>query len=102
MQDYLDEIEHSVAAIVPLIWDERDSVSKLEDTVSCLAEAVEREYQEVEILANDYEDDDGIATMRYWDNLLWSRGASWKNQELDAAKQNVAAHRFSVASLSAS
>jgi len=102
MSTYLIEIEHAAAPLFPLIWDEANDVARLEREVKQLSETAQREYQEIERFATMFEDDeDGIATMRRWENYFGPDKESYdKAKDVEAAAAVLATHRFSVSAIS--
>lgn len=116
MAGYLTEVRHAVEGLLPLIWQEQDALSGLEgqlserkDELAQLERQVREEYANVAWLqANGAEwDDDGIATLRYWDNYFGPdkerHHLAQQVPDLQAAieslRASVEAHRFSVDAL---
>lgn len=116
MSGYLGEVRHAVEGLLPLIWQEQDALSDLEgqfaarkDELAQLEKHVREEYENVAWLnANGEEwDDDGIATLRYWDNYFGpDKDRHYLAQQIPGLKTaveslqaSVEAHRFSVEAL---
>lgn len=79
MESYLVEVRHAVEGLLPLIWQEEEALSGLErqfadrkDELARLERQVQDEYANVRWLVANGEDadDDGLATLRYWDNYF--------------------------------
>jgi hypothetical protein len=71
MDAYLHEIEFAVRSLLPALWQERDRAAALQAEVASLTAEAERNYQQVERIAQtEVPDDDGIATMVYWDTYF--------------------------------
>jgi hypothetical protein len=104
MPTYLAEIQHAASNLFPMVWAEADTVVRLETELSPLAEAVEREYRDIEHLAEMYGDDeDGLLTMRHWDNYFGpDKDRHYKNKELEEAILRLETHRFSISALAGS
>jgi hypothetical protein len=113
MASYLAEVRHAVEGLLPLIWQEQDALSRLErqfaernDELTRLERQVRDEYANVAWLEANGEDfdDDGLATLRRWDNYFGpDKERHYLAQQipgLQAAVQSlqasVEAHRFSV------
>ena len=115
MAGYLTEVRNAVEGLLPLIWQEQDALSGLEgqlaerkDELARLERQVRQEYANVAWLRNNEEwDDEGIATLRYWDNYFGPDKERYhlaqRVPEVQAAveslRASVEAHRFSADAL---
>jgi len=113
MPDYLAEVRHAVEGLLPLIWKEQDALSDIErqfaerkDELARLERQVRDEYTNVAWLEANGEDwdDDGLATLRRWDNYFGpdkeryhlSHQLPGLQAAVESLQASVEAHRFSV------
>lgn len=117
MPAYLAEVQHAVEGLLPLIWQEQDMLSdrkkQLDERkaeLSRLERQVREEYENAAWLLNNPElDDEGIGTLRHWDNYFGPDKDRYHLEQkipgLQAAVESlgasVEAHRFSVNALAA-
>lgn len=116
MAGYLGEVRHAVEGLLPLIWQEQDALSGLEgqfaerkDELVRLERQVRDEYANVAWLVANGEDsdDDGLATLRYWDNYFGPDKERFHLEQqipglqtaVESLQASVEAHRFSVDAL---
>jgi hypothetical protein len=112
MSAYLSEVRHAVEGILPLIWQEQDTLTgRKEQLVERKAELARLERQMREeyeratwLLDNPEWDDEGIGTLRHWDNYF---GPDKERYHLDqqipgmqvaveSLEASIEAHRFSI------
>lgn len=102
MNTYLQEMEHAVASIIPLIWAEHHAVEEAETTLRKYEAETKRGYQQAQAF-DDLDDDEGLATFIRWETYF---GPDKKRYHAEAALQRVettvAVHAFSRAALSSS
>ncbi len=105
MQDYLTEIEYAASSLIPIIWEERKQLRKLEEEVASLQRVVEDNYFRAESVAMNAADSDDVAaaTGMYWDNYFGEdRERSDKDKDREQLVNRIAAHALSIGSLAGS
>lgn len=112
MTAYLAEVRHAVEGLLPLIWQEQDTLSgrkkQLDERKAELARLerqVRDEYANVNwLFLNPEMDDEGIGTLRYWDNY-WGpdKERYYLDQQIpgmqaaiESLEASAEAHRFSI------
>jgi hypothetical protein len=118
MAGYLGEVRHAMEGLLPLIWQEQDTLSGIEGQfaerkaeLARLELQVREEYANVawlEAYGEDF-DDDGLATLRYWDNYFGpdkerhhlAQQIPGLQAAVESLQASVEAHRFSVDALAA-
>jgi hypothetical protein len=102
MNAYLQEMEHAVASIIPLIWAEHHAVEEAKITLRKHEAETERGYRQAQAF-DDLDDDEGLATFIRWETYF---GPDKKRYHADGALQRaeatVATHAFSRSALSSS
>jgi hypothetical protein len=112
MAGYLAEVRHAVEGLLPLVWQEQDTLSGRKEQLAerkaelaRLERQVRDEYANAAWLLNNPElDDEGIGILRHWDNY-W--GPDKERYHLDqqipgmqsaveSLEASVEAHRFSI------
>jgi hypothetical protein len=117
MAAYLAEVRHAVEGLLPLIWQEQDTLSgrreQLAERKAELAQLerqVREEYENAAWLLNNPEwDDEGIGTLRHWDNYFGPDKERYHLEQripgmqaaVESLEASVEAHRFSVDALAA-
>ena len=102
MNTYLQEMEHAVASIIPLIWAEHQAVEEAETTLRKHEAETKRGYQQAQAF-DDLDDDEGLATAIYWETYFGPDKKRYHAEgALARAEAAVAAHAFSRSALSSS
>jgi hypothetical protein len=103
LKKHLVEVEHAVETVITEIYREEDIVKHLQAQLDKLNAATEDGYKRVEFLVmNPDLDDDGLATAIHWNTYFGpDKDRHYKAQDLEKAVEELAAHQFSIASLSA-
>jgi hypothetical protein len=112
MGAYLAEVRHAVEGLLPLIWQEQDTLSGRKEQLAerkaelaRLERQVKKEYENAAWLLNNQEwDDEGIGTLRYWDNYFGPDKERYHlgqqipgmQEAVESAEASVEAHRFSI------
>jgi hypothetical protein len=112
MGAYLAEVRHAVEGLLPLIWQEQDTLSGRKEQLAerkaelgRLERQVNKEYENAAWLLNNPEwDDEGIGTLSYWDNYFgpdkerYHLGQRIPGMQaaVESAEASVEAHRFSI------
>jgi hypothetical protein len=86
MTQYLDEIEHAVAQVLPGVWSEHDTIQHLQPAIDRRQGAVDHEYRQARALMADAEDV-MFGVGRFWENY---HGA---DADLERARNELAAVR---------
>lgn len=103
MDEYLAEIRPAVEHLLPEVWAEQVALESLTAEVQRLYSAMKSNYERSAAIAeSDVPDDDGIATLIYWDTYFGEdKEHHQKSGELMQLKERVAAKDFAVAALAA-
>ena len=115
MADYLAETRHAVEGLLPLVWQEQDTLSGRKEQLAerkaeltRLERRVRDEYANAAWLLNNPElDDEGIGILRHWDNYFGpDKERYYLDQQIpgmqaavELLEASVEAHRFSVDAL---
>ena len=115
MAGYLAEVRHAVEGVLPLIWQEQDTLSGRKEQLAerrvelaRLERQVREEYENAAWLRNNPEfDDEGIGTLRHWDNYFGPDKERYHLEQrvpdmqaaVESLEASVEAHRFSVDAL---
>lgn len=105
MGDYLAEIEFAAGSLIPIIWEERHHLRKLEAEVASLTKLVEDNYRRAESVVMNAEDPDDVAmaTGMYWENYFGDdKERYYKDKDRKKVVDQIAAHALSVGSLAGS
>jgi hypothetical protein len=104
ISNYLREVQHAVSVVIGEVHREQNQVAVLRGELAALTAATADGYQRSNFLAMNPElDDDFLGTAIHWDTYFGvDKERFHKNVELDDGLSNIAAHEFSVASLSGS
>lgn len=104
ISNYLREVQHAVSVVIGEVHREQNQVAALRGELAALTAATDDGYQRSNFLAMNPElDDDFLGTAIHWDTYFGvDKERFHKNVELDDGLSNIAAHEFSVASLSGS
>ena len=104
ISNYLREVQHAVSVVIGEVHREQNQVAVLRGELAALTAATDDGYQRSNFLAMNPElDDDFLGTAIHWDTYFGvDKERFHKNVELDDGLSNIAAHEFSVASLSGS
>lgn len=100
--DYLKEVEHAVTTVITEIHRENDQLSALRSELAKFTAATDDGYHRVEFLAmNPDLDDEFLGTGIYWDTYFGvDKDRFHKGIEIQSAVKRVAAHEFSISTLS--
>jgi len=104
ISEYVLEIQHAVSTVVAEIHREHDQLIAAADDLEKLKGQTESGYRQVEQLVADPDlDDDGLATMIYWDTYFGSDKERFhKDAEVIKLGERVAAKNFSISALAGS
>ncbi|QJW94704.1 hypothetical protein [Frigoriglobus tundricola] len=105
MGDYLTEIEYAASSLIPIIWEERHRLQKLEMEVASLTRLVEDNYRRAASVAMNSEDADDAAMAAgiYWENYFGDDKERYhKDQDREKLANQIAAHALSIGSLAGS
>lgn len=99
MPDYLTEVEYAAQGLIPIIWEERRRLQKVEAAVAGLTRRVEHAYQQAHFVAANAEDPDDVAMaagMKFETYFGDDKELHYKDKERESLATQVEAHRFSA------
>jgi hypothetical protein len=104
MTQYLAEVRPAIEVTIAAIWGDIRDLDLLTKEVRHLTDRTHAEYDRVDsVLSIDPNDDEGLATMQYWDTYFGvDKDRFYKNQSLEELQQRVDLKRFSLNVLSGS
>jgi hypothetical protein len=102
MKQYLGETKYSTENLLKVIWNEHISLERLNTEINKLEQSIVYDARQVQnILLNDDDDEDGLATFIHWNSYFGDQKVlSHKEEEQKELLQLVQIREFSISLLS--
>jgi len=103
MVSFLNEIDHAISKLMPVIWEEHRRLIELNAEIPKLMPAVEQGYRRAQDLGSNpgLPDDENLATTAQWETYFGpDRQQNVLRQERQALEAQIDAHSFSTSALS--